>query len=202
MVAAPDGYRVYEELGFCRIQMIARPPIWFNLLLLAWFIPWTAATPHLWASFFGFVQPMEIRKNGSLLGTAIGFSLFWLAWFLIIAFINFYVIETRMYSDRMEDRLGLPGFVLATTIEKDCLSELVVIKRNAFKDELGKQHEDRWELCAVGKTKRELLLGAFSIMTWTPRKKRWTIVKAEKPEELEWMSSMIAEWSGKTLQAS
>jgi hypothetical protein len=201
MVTAPDGYIVSEELGFRRIRLIARPPTWFNLVLLAWFVPWTVATTHLWASLFGIVEPM--RTEGSLLGTAIGFSFFWSAAFLFIAFINFYVIETRIYSDRMEDRLGLPGLVLATTIEKDRLSKLVVIKHNAYKDELGEQHEDRWELCIVGKTKRELvLLGAFSILTWTPKKERWTIEKAKKPEELEWRSSVIAEWSGKTLQAN
>ena len=201
MVTAPDGYRVSEELGFCRIQLIARPPIWFNLLLLAWFVPWTVATAHLWASLFGIVEPMQ--TEGSLLGTSIGFSFFWFAVFLVIAFINFYVIETRIYSERMEDQLGLPGLVLATTIEKDLLLKLVIIKRNAYKDELGEQHEDRWDLCIVGKTKRELvLLGAFAILNWTPKKERWTIEKAKKPEELEWRASLIAKWSGKTLQAS
>jgi hypothetical protein len=201
MVTAPNGYRVSEERGFCRIRLIARPPTWFNLFLLAWFVPWTVATSHLWASLFGIVEPMQ--TEGSLLGTAIGFLFFWSAAFLIIAFVNFYVIETRIYSDRMEDRLGLPGLVLATTIEKESLLKLIVIKQNAYKDELGEQHEDRWELCIVGKTKRELvLIGSFAIMTWTPKKERWTIEKALRPEELEWRSSMIAEWSGKTLQAS
>lgn len=201
MSTAPDYYRISQLAGLYRIQTIARPTIWVNFFLLAWLIPWTGFTAYLWGSWFGIVEPMD--SGGESLAGAIAFSFFWLVVFPIVAFINFYIIETRMYSDHMEKRFGLPGIILKTTVEKRCVRQIVISKQNDYVDELGEKHKGRWELCIDGQTARELVvLGAFTIASWTPKQAQWTIDWAWTPDELQWLGALVARWANKTLQTT
>jgi hypothetical protein len=126
LLIPPASYRIAQSPGLYRIQQLGRPPIWLNTFLFAWFNPWTEFTMRLYASYFGFVEPMDVE--GSLLVTTLGFSFFWLMAFLVIVLSNFYVLETRFYKNQLEDRSGVLGLVLKTTVDKASIGNVLIVK--------------------------------------------------------------------------
>ena len=201
LLIAPDRYRISQSFGLHRIQTVARPPIWLNMFLFAWFIPWTGFTMHLCASYFDFIEPMDFE--GSLFGNMLGFSFFWLIAFLVIVFINFYVMETRFNKNQLENRFGVPGFVLKTTIDKSSIENVVIVKRNAYVDDSGERNEARWELCIDGKIGKTLVvLGVVTLTPWSPTTTRFTVDSAWTVAELQWFAFIVTNWSGKAIQMS
>lgn len=199
MVDTPSHIRISQTPDSYRIRTVGRPPIWVNLFLLVWFIPWTGFTIHLYASYFGIVEPMNVK--GSLLGTAVGFSFFWLMAFLIIALLNFCVMETRLCKNHLEDRFGLLGLLRKTTLDRASIESIRIVKRAAFVDDSGDLNEARWELCIDGRIEKTLVLfGSIELKSWSPRTNHYTIESGWKVADLEWFATQLTNWSGKTIQ--
>ena len=196
-----DPYRVSQSPNLTRIQTVIRPPIWVNLFLIVWFISWTGFTVHLYASYFGYVEPMNVE--GTLLGTALGFSFFWLMAFAVIVLLNFNVMETRLSKRHLEARTGIPGLVSKTTIGKDSIENILIVKQHASSDDSGEPAKDQWELCIDGEIAKEIVaLGAFALMSASPKKTRFTICTACTLAEVEWFAAVVTNWSGKPLQVN
>jgi len=199
LVDTPSHFRISQTPDSYCIRTVGRPPIWVNLFLHAWFIPWTGFTIHLYASYFGIAEPMNVE--GSLLGTAVGFSFFWLMAFLIIALLNFCVMETRLYKNHLEHRFGLLGLLRKTTLDRASIESIRIVKQAAFVDDSGDLNEARWELCIDGRIEKALVLfGSIELKSWSPKTNHYTIKSGWKVADLEWFATLLTNWSGKTLQ--
>jgi len=196
---APENYRVSQDRGALRIRTILHPPILLNLFLIIWIIPWTCYTTYLYGVCLGFFEPLD--EGRSALGQAIAFSFFWCMVFVILLFVNFVVMEWRLYATCFEERFGLPGLVLQAIISEESIDRVAITKRTTHGDDNSGPQVDSWTLCIYGAIERKIvLLGAYTLVSWTSKTTHWVVETEWKVEKLLWLGTVLMKWCGKPLQ--